>query len=59
MDLNEEIEYYAKEGVCRWCCGEKTVTNDSGTDTEWTENCPVCNVREEDPDSYKDNEESR
>jgi len=47
MDLQEEIEYYAKERVCRWCLGEKSITNDAGKDTEWTENCPVCNVKDE------------
>jgi len=60
MDLQEEIEYYAKERVCRWCLGEKSITNDAGKDTEWTENCPVCNNKdEEDPDSYRDNEMDR
>ena len=60
MQLEEEIEYYIKEGVCRWCNGERTITNDAGMPTEWTENCPVCNITDiEDPDSYRDNLEDR
>jgi hypothetical protein len=50
MDLQEEIEYYANEGICLWCNGTKEITHDAGKDTEWTEKCPVCNVREEEGD---------
>ena len=55
----EALEYYANEGICLWCNGTKEITHDAGKDTEWTEKCPVCNMQEEDPDSYKDNLEDR
>jgi hypothetical protein len=44
---------------CKICDGEGIVTRESGTDSEYYEPC-VCNPpKEEDPDSYRDNEESR
>lgn len=57
-DYDACLVYYAQEGVCMWCRGEKTVTYNAGTDDESTSVCSVC-VPDEDPDSWKDNEEDR